>query len=188
MAALSLRRQVKLAAICLSFLTITGLYLLWTSRYLPTRSTTTTTRTRPNKHSVNDLYIESNLERRYELPWHPLTNRPKDHFNILLSRTLNTKNPKKLITKYMNDRRNEKIEIQYSVGLSPPTSWENGGKASNQNEERCDDILCTQYLSGRDRRLFNICRVRTKRKISVIRAKEELDVRIAIIRCHHRPQ
>ena len=188
MAALSLRRQVKLAAICLSFLTITGLYLLWTSRYPPTRSTTTTTRTRPNKHSVNDLYIESNLERRYELPWHPLTNRLKDHFNILLSRTLNTKNPEKLITKYMNDRRNEKIEIQYSVGLSPPTSWENGGKASNQNEERCDDILCTQYLSGRDRRLFNICRVRTKRKISVIRAKEELDVRIAIIRCHHRPQ
>ncbi len=159
--ALSVMRLVKLAVACLSLLTITGLYLQWTTRY---RYHTTA---QQNKQ------------------WRPLTNEfendnhPKDKFNISLSHTGVSDI---IITK--NDRRNEKVgnsKIQYLVGLYPPSSRENGGEASNQNEERCNDVLCTQYLSGRDWKSFNVCRVRTSRKISVIQAIKELKVMIVTV-------
>ncbi len=178
--ALSLRRLVKLAAASLSLLTITGLYLQWTSRHH-----TTTTARRTSKQFDNNLYLDSHHDQQYELPWHPLTNendnRPKDNFNISLSRTLNTRVPETIITKYSQQEKKKKTgdfkKVQYSVGLPPPNSQENL-EASNQNNGGCVDVLCTQYLSGRDWKSFNVCRVKTSRKISAQKAREELDVSV----------
>ena len=176
---------MKLAVACLSLLTITGLYLQWTTRHRY-HTTTTSTARQTSKQFDSNLYLDSHHDQQYELPWHPLTNendnRPKDNFNISLSRTLNTRVPETIITKH--SRREKKKtgnfktkDVQYSVGLPPPNSQENV-EASNQNNGGCVDVLCTQYLSERDWRSFNVCRVRTSRKISAQKAREELDVSV----------
>lgn len=58
--------------------------------------------------------------------------------------------------------------------LLPPSSRESNTKAYLSLDDNCSDTLCSQYLSNKERQNFNMCLLRTQRKLNHQQVKKSL--------------
>ncbi len=98
---------------------------------------------------------------QFKSPWKHYT----DMHHLTLDKNIRRNN----IRKVEDFSSKSKDAIQRDI--FPATAGETEEGESTNQTEACVDVLCTQYLSVRDKHDFNLCRIRTSKKLTNKQAK-----------------